>query len=75
MTTVRALDVAGKWCVDERHGTPCPQPCAACADECSGVVVDDLAEREGGNESLDDYAETARSGINDHASPGAWAER
>lgn len=22
------------YCYDERHDEPCPQPCAACADEC-----------------------------------------
>ena len=29
-----------EYCVDERHGTPCPQPCRACLDEgCDGSTV------------------------------------
>lgn len=28
-----------QWCVDEHHGAPCPFPCAACEEECSGRSV------------------------------------
>jgi len=29
------LPIEGFWCCDhERHGTPCPQPCNVCDDEC-----------------------------------------
>jgi hypothetical protein len=28
-----------KHCTDPRHGTPCPQPCSACVDECDPQFI------------------------------------
>jgi hypothetical protein len=43
------------YCMDPRHETPCPLPCAACADECGshvrqsagGVTVTENEEKDG----------------------------
>ena len=32
------------WCVDDRHDTPCPQPCGACVEEgCKKPVTQEVA--------------------------------
>ena len=28
-----------RWCVDEHHDSPCPQPCGGCKADCSGKTV------------------------------------
>lgn len=30
---------AQMYCVDERHGTPCPLPCRACEEECDPKAI------------------------------------
>ncbi len=27
------------WCVDDRHGAPCPYPCVQCREDCRDVFV------------------------------------
>lgn len=38
--------MATLYCIDDRHGTPCPQPCGPCQDECESTPVDEAAARE-----------------------------
>jgi hypothetical protein len=36
LTLVPTDQLTPRFCHDERHETPCPLPCQACAEECGG---------------------------------------